>query len=46
MLQLEIFHKAAFNEFSPQDKTTRMFYLERTVGEVMSETDFFHFSMK
>ena len=36
--QLEIFHQAAF-EISHRDKSTRMFYLERTVGEVMSENE-------
>ncbi|KAF8206542.1 hypothetical protein K438DRAFT_1756536 [Mycena galopus ATCC 62051] len=33
--QLEIFHKAAF-KISRKDQTTRRFYMERTVGEVMN----------
>lgn len=33
--QLEVFHQAAY-EISHHDKTTRMFYLERTVEEVMN----------
>ncbi|KAJ7269685.1 hypothetical protein C8J57DRAFT_318735 [Mycena rebaudengoi] len=46
MVQLEIFHQAAF-KISRRDKTTRMFYMERAVGEVMNgdgslpETDMF-----
>ncbi|KAJ7689404.1 hypothetical protein B0H17DRAFT_937233 [Mycena rosella] len=46
LLQLEIFYKAAF-KISRRDKTTRMFYLERAVEEVMNgdgslpETDMF-----
>ncbi|KAJ7108682.1 hypothetical protein C8R44DRAFT_803346 [Mycena epipterygia] len=46
LLQLEIFHKAAF-KISRKDKSTRMFYLERAVEEVMNgdgslpETDMF-----
>ncbi|KAJ7774470.1 hypothetical protein DFH07DRAFT_100311 [Mycena maculata] len=46
LLQLEIFYKAAY-KISRRDKTTRMFYLERAVGEVMNgdgslpETDMF-----
>ncbi|KAJ7185749.1 hypothetical protein C8R46DRAFT_982515 [Mycena filopes] len=46
LLQLEIFHNAAF-KISPRDKTTRMFYLQRAVEEVMNgdgslpETDMF-----
>lgn len=36
LLQLEVFHKAAF-KISRRDKTTRMFYMERAVEEVMSE---------
>ncbi|KAJ6627999.1 hypothetical protein B0H10DRAFT_1869341 [Mycena sp. CBHHK59/15] len=36
LLQLEIFHKAAF-KISRRDKTTRMFYMEKAVEEVMSE---------
>ncbi|KAJ7204785.1 hypothetical protein GGX14DRAFT_459753 [Mycena pura] len=35
LLQLDIFHKAVFT-FSPRDKTTRMFYMERAVEEVMN----------
>ncbi|KAL4269137.1 protein-tyrosine-phosphatase [Pleurotus pulmonarius] len=35
LAQLEIFHKAKF-QISRRDKTTRMFYLERTVEEVMN----------
>ncbi|KAF7318817.1 hypothetical protein HMN09_00217000 [Mycena chlorophos] len=35
LLQLEIFHKAAF-KISRRDKTTRMFYMERAVEEVMN----------
>ncbi|KAF7360215.1 hypothetical protein MVEN_00750300 [Mycena venus] len=44
--QLEIFHQAAFN-ISRRDKTTRRFYMERAVEEVMNgdgslpETDMF-----
>ncbi|KAJ7359583.1 hypothetical protein DFH08DRAFT_921747 [Mycena albidolilacea] len=44
--QLEIFHQAAFN-ISRKNKTTRMFYMNRTVEEVMNgdgsppETDMF-----
>lgn len=46
LLQLEIFHHAAF-KISRRDKTTRMFYMERAVEEVMNgdgslpETDMF-----
>ncbi|KAJ7031964.1 hypothetical protein C8F04DRAFT_1108759 [Mycena alexandri] len=46
LLQLEIFHNAAF-KISRRDKTTRMFYMERAVEEVMNgdgslpETDMF-----
>ncbi|KAJ7118631.1 hypothetical protein C8R43DRAFT_1035569 [Mycena crocata] len=46
LLQLEIFHKAAF-KISRRDKSTRMFYMERAVEEVMNgdgslpETDMF-----
>ncbi|KAJ7778113.1 hypothetical protein B0H16DRAFT_1405873 [Mycena metata] len=46
LLQLEIFHNAAF-KISRRDKTTRMFYMERAVQEVMNgdgslpETDMF-----
>ncbi|KAJ6472654.1 hypothetical protein DFH09DRAFT_1057900 [Mycena vulgaris] len=46
LLQLEVFHKAAF-KISRRDKTTRMFYMERAVEEVMNgdgslpETDMF-----
>ncbi|KAJ7064795.1 hypothetical protein C8F01DRAFT_1128222 [Mycena amicta] len=35
LIQLEIFHKAAFT-ISRRDKTTRMFYMERAVEEVMN----------
>ncbi|KAJ6558000.1 hypothetical protein B0H19DRAFT_125381 [Mycena capillaripes] len=35
LLQLEIFHNAAF-KISRRDKTTRMFYMERAVEEVMN----------
>ncbi|KAK7044814.1 hypothetical protein R3P38DRAFT_2881005 [Favolaschia claudopus] len=44
--QLEVFHQASFN-ISRKDKTTRRFYMERTVEEVMNgdgslpETDMF-----
>ena len=36
MHQLDIFYAASF-KVSKRDKETRMFYLERTVNEVMSE---------
>jgi len=37
MTQLEIFHQASF-KVSRRDKATRMFYLERAVEEVLSDT--------
>lgn len=37
MTQLEIFHEASF-KVSRRDKATRMFYLERAVEEVLSNT--------
>ncbi len=37
MHQLDIFYAASF-KVSKRDKETRMFYLERTVNEVMSES--------
>ncbi|KAJ7634647.1 hypothetical protein FB45DRAFT_909436 [Roridomyces roridus] len=46
LVQLEIFHKAAY-KISRKDKSTRMFYMERAVEEVMNgdgslpETDMF-----
>ncbi|KAJ7461746.1 hypothetical protein B0H11DRAFT_2055850 [Mycena galericulata] len=46
LYQLEIFHKASY-KISRRDKTTRMFYMERAVEEVMNgdgslpETDMF-----
>ncbi|KAG7093920.1 hypothetical protein E1B28_007556 [Marasmius oreades] len=35
LVQLEIFHDASY-KISGRDKNTRMFYLERTVGEVLN----------
>ncbi len=35
LVQLELFHKASFR-ISQRDKSTRMFYMERAVEEVMS----------
>jgi dual specificity phosphatase 12 len=36
MMQLEIFHQAAFRR-SRKDKITRMYYMERTLEEVLSK---------
>ena len=39
MAQLEIFHQASY-KVSRRDKATRMFYLERAVEEILSNTVF------
>jgi hypothetical protein len=39
MEQLKVFHQASY-KFTRRDKATRMFYLERTVEEVMSKSTF------
>ena len=36
MEQLDVFHRASY-KVSRNDKTTRMFYLERAVQEIMSK---------
>lgn len=39
MEQLKVFHRASY-KFTRRDKATRMFYLERTVEDVMSKSAF------
>jgi dual specificity phosphatase 12 len=36
MEQLEVFHKSSY-KFTRRDKATRMFYLERTMDEILSK---------
>jgi dual specificity phosphatase 12 len=37
MEQLKVFHRASY-KFTPRDKATRMFYLERTMEDIMSKS--------
>jgi hypothetical protein len=40
MEQLKVFHRASY-KFTPRDKATRMFYLERTMEDIMSKSTFY-----